>query len=198
MDTLDQYATDRKEVLKSQIEGVVSDLAKTASATRPTFPERYFVGIFLPYFAGDEKPPYPTMDLGAWVGRVAGSPFQEVDVIDPSGKVLFTVPPMLDRSAVDLEASQHRGQPIAHIVRSAQQLTLMSPRQGALHLQEKLTQKALIMKAPASVVRNIEAWNKIFERYGRPPMMAVPEDQSEAATASAGAPPLIGGDMELL
>jgi len=60
---------------------------------------------------------------------------------------------------------------------SAQQLALMSPIQGSHYLREKLTQKALIMKAPASVVSNIKAWNLIFGALRRPPMVALEPDQ---------------------
>lgn len=195
------FLADRQNVLKNQIETIVDQLSTVSSADRPRFPERYFQGIFLPYFAGDAHLPYPTADTVMWVGRVAGSPFQEVDIIDASGAVLFTVPPMMDRGALDPKRAGERGGPsLGHIIHSAQQYALMSPSQGAHYLQQKLTEKALIMKVPSNVLRNIETWNRIFERYGRPPLMplesAAPPEATKADPTSAAA--VFGADMDLL
>lgn len=195
------FLADRQKVLKNQIETIVDQLSTVSSADRPRFPERYFQGIFLPYFAGDEHPPYPTADTVMWIGRVAGSPFQEVDIIDASGAVLFTVPPMMDRGAVDPKRATERGGPsLGHIIHSAQQYALMSPSQGSHYLQQKLTEKALIMKVPSNVLRNIEAWNHIFERYGRPPLMPLdnPAPSETSKVDSPSAVSIFGADMDLL
>lgn len=195
----EDFVQDRKNVLAGQIKSIVDDLSRVEATDRPSFPERYFREIFLPYFAGDEQRPYPTADAGMWVGRVAGSPFQEVDIVrDGTREILFTVPAMLDRGAVNLQATE-QGLPIAHIVKSAQQLTHMSPNQGAAYLREKLTQKALIMKVPAQVLSNVSAWNKIFERYGRAAIVAVEDPQQPAHAAAAPTPASsLLGDMQLL
>lgn len=195
------FQAEREERLKEQITQISDDLNSVASEDSPVLRERIFVGVFLPYFAGDENRPYPKADAAMWVHSVAGSAYKEVKVIDHENRLLFMVPPLMDRSAVSPAADANgRALPsIAHVVHSAQQYTQLSPRQGAAYLQEELNRRALVMKVPAAVLAHVEAWNKIFERYGRPPLLAL--EQPAAAQASASdpqAPSDPGYEMDLL
>lgn len=201
MNTQDQFQDERQDRLAEQIQQITNELQAVAIQDTPLLRERIFVGIFLPYFAGDEERAYPQANAAMWIDRVAGSPYKAVNVIDVQGQVLFTVPPLLDRSAVAPQAGSDRGPSIAHVVHSAQQYALMSPRQGAGYLQSELNKRALIMKVPANVLGHIEAWNKIFERYGRPPLMALEgeaEQASAAQSSPAAAAEILGGAGELL
>lgn len=56
-------------------------------------PEKLFVDNFLPVFSGKVKMEDNNQAIVAWIA-IAGSPVASVDIIDSSGKVLFTVPPI--------------------------------------------------------------------------------------------------------
>lgn len=187
----------KRDALEKEISGIVSDLNAATAGERPRFAERLFVGIFLPYFAGDKPLPYP-VDSSVWVARVATNPFQEVDVVDIQGQVLFTVPAMFDRSALDpgRAAGSKDSLPVEHIVKSAQQLRYLHPLHGEAYLETKLTEKALIMRVPTNILHNLDVWNKIFVRYGREPIVGLPEQSG--ATAAAEQPALSGPQMDTM
>lgn len=195
------FEDERRDRLADQIKMISDNLGQVAAGDRPRLAVRIFEGIFLPYFAGDEKRAYPQADVGWWVGRVAGNPYQEVDVVDNAGEVLFTVPPMLDRTAVDAKLNG-QGAGVAHIVASAQQYALLSPMAGSNYLQAELTKKALIMRVPANVVGHLQRWNAIFERFGRPPLLPLEAQDTPAASASEPKAPesktVLLDDMDLL
>ena len=69
----------------------IFDSMKIIESEKSRLPEHIFVSYFLPFFIGqrqvDEKNNYPAQ----WIS-IAGSPTSEVDVIDSSGTVLYTVP----------------------------------------------------------------------------------------------------------
>ena len=175
---------EMKDHLRARIGDEILDIAQSLNRVplpNPRLPERHFKEIFLPLFAGDTELTYE-VKLDNWV-KVAGSPFQAVDIHDNAGKVLFTVPPLMDRSAVN--PINDDGPNISHVVASANQYARVHPNMGLQHLNAELTKRALIMKVPQSVRKNIEAWNSIFERYGRPPIMALPDEHATGSTASA-------------
>lgn len=171
----------RQDRLKMEIETVAEQLQAVSTSDHARLAERIFVGVFLPFFAGDEKPAYP-VTIGHWI-NVAGSPFASVDVVDAQQQRLFTVPPVFDRSAV--QPIQSRGTSIQHVVLSAEQLSRMHPTQGANYLSAELTRRALVMKVPTSVLAHLETWNAIFTRYGRPPIAAVDDKPATAAPGAA-------------
>lgn len=190
---------ERRAVLARQIESIQTDLKSVTSGDRARFPERYFVGIFLPYFAGDAQPAYPQADMGMWISRVAGSPFAEVDIVNEQGEVIYVIPPMLDRAALDSRPAGDRSVPLEHVIKTAEQLHRMSPLQGENYITQKLTEHALVMRAPSNVLRNLETWNRIFQANGRP--VLVPLEDSPAAAAGPVIDPqaaLMSGDIELL
>lgn len=195
------FEDERRGRLADQIQMISDTLGQVAAGDRPRLAVRIFEGIFLPFFAGDEKRAYPQANAAMWVGRVSFSPYQEVDVVDTSGEVLFTVPPLLDRRAVDSKVN-NEGAGVAHIVASAQQYALLSPRAGSNYLQSELTRKALIMKVPANVLGHLQRWNEIFERFGRPLLLPLDEQDKPAASPDAPKPAesksLLLGDMDLL
>jgi hypothetical protein len=182
-------AQEMRNMIESRIGDEITKIANDLAAVpldHPKLPEVHFREIFLPLFAGDAQLKY-NVTMDNWV-KVAGSPFQAVDIIDPkSQKVLFTVPPLMDRNAVN-PVNNDRA-PISHVVASANQYARIHPMQGLHHLNAELTERALIMKVPASVRENIEIWNKIFERYGRPPIMALPDNFQNESKGSTGSAP---------
>lgn len=64
-------------------------------------PEEIFRVHFLDFFTTQEKLDPNRNYLAEWIG-VAGTSVSKVDAIDPAGNVLFTVPPVMDSSIMNL------------------------------------------------------------------------------------------------
>jgi hypothetical protein len=167
-------AEERNSRLAQQIDDISSQLATVAVTDNARLSERHFTQIFLPFFAGDKTLMYP-VDMTHWL-NTAGGPYREVEVIDLTGTVLFTVPPIFDRAAINATSD---GKPIAHVVATATQYARIHPIQGQAYLSAELTQRALVMKVPSAVMYHLEVWNKIFQRYGRPPLISVDEPEPD-------------------
>lgn len=186
-----QLSDEKLDRWEEQLQQLNEQLTNAAVIDRPRIPERYFAGLFLPFFAGDAERAYPQVNLVMWVNRVAGNPYHEVDVIDRDGQVLFTVPPVFDRRAVDPQKSvQSNATPVSHVVASAQQYTNLSPAMGDQYIRSELTKRALVMRVPANVLAHVESWNQIFARYGRPPLVELdlPSESKDSAAKEAGSP----------
>ena len=178
MSEVNDVSTMREQRLSQQIDQIGKHLSEAETKEMARVPERVFQQVFLPMFAGDEELVYPEQaTLVNWT-RIAGSPYHSVNVIDSIGNVLFVVPPIYDRSAVNPERGD--GPSLQHIVLTAEQYGAQSPAQGENYLNAKLTERALIMKVPVNVLQHVEAWNKIFARYNRPPILELEETAVEA------------------
>lgn len=171
MDTADLLNSDQiseadKELLlrvRNQIRATAESLEQVAASDVAKLPEHIFVNVFLPFFAGDPEPRFK-VDIGIWAG-IAGNPFAEVEIIDNKGVGLFRVPPIYDRSVINSESDDRVS--IAHIVRSAEQMSNMSPIAGMNYLREQLAQRSVIGDAGEKVGKHLERWKEIFKRYGR-------------------------------
>lgn len=178
--------TPRDQKLLEEITRIHASLQTVDQQDAVRMSERVFVNIWLPFFAGDENPTYP-VDIQHWV-NFSGSPYRAVQVVDTNGALLFTVPALFDRTAVNPVSGDHRS--VAHVVRSAEQYSGVHPMQGQRYLDAELTKRALIMKVPASVMANLETWNSIFARYGRPPLIKL-----DAAAAPGSKQPAADPDI---
>lgn len=174
MDSIDSYRDQR---LAEEIKGIVDQLGVVTQSDAARLSERVFANVFLPFFAGDPEPVYK-VSIQHWINAVGG-PFNAVSVVDTAGKVLFTIPPLYDRTAVQ-PLSDGNGPSIAHVVASTTQLANVHPKQGAAYLNNELSKRALIMKVPINVLNHIDTWNEIFTRYGRPPLMETPTSKAES------------------
>jgi hypothetical protein len=182
----------KQEALGRQIREMHAQLSQVANNDVPTLPERIFVGVFLPWFAGDAVNPYK-MDLMKWL-EVSRGPFRPVNIVNPAGEVLFQVPPIQDRAAIN-PLTQNRV-PFSHLVTTATQLSLMSPVQASQYMESELTQRALIMKVPVAVEASLEEWNAIFRRYGRPELKSATQDPTSAPAEPAAKTNPSGDDIE--
>lgn len=143
--------------------------------SRPRLQEYIFVNVFLPLFHGDEENIY-NATMNTWLS-VAGSPFNEVDIIDNNGKILFTVPPVYNRNNVH-PVDPNIGLPsVASMVATAKQYAQMHPRQGEAYLKSELNKRAMLVENEGQHLVNLNAWNEIFKRYGRTPIMALESEQ---------------------
>jgi hypothetical protein len=159
----------KKARLEQQIKTITTDLARVAATDIPQLQERIFVNVFLPFFAGDESLIYPA-DLNLWL-NVTGSPYRSVNIIDDStGQILFTVPPVFDRASINPVDGTRNS--LSHVLATTSQYAAIHPNQGIQYLNNELSQRAMIMKVPDTVLKEATAWNAIFTRYGRPPLKA--------------------------
>lgn len=176
-DAAADYSDERTSRLAQEIKNITSELAVVADTDFARLPERHFSQIFLPFFAGDEDLMYP-VTLVHWL-NVAGGPYRSVNIVGSDGVILFTVPPLFDRNAINPITEDAKS--IAHVIATTSQYARIHPTQGANYLSSELTKRALVMKVPAAILNELETWNKIFTRYNRPPIMAIPETTDEPA-----------------
>lgn len=178
---MDDLVAFRNKRLTDEINDITSSLNTVADSDITRLSEYYFKEVFLPFFAGDKEPKYP-VTLTHWL-NVATSAYKPVHVVDESNTVLFTVPAVYNREVIN-PISQAQGPSIAHVVMSAQQYTDIHPARGMQYLNAELTKRALVMKVPANVLRDLETWNAIFSRYGRPSLMDAAKDKNQTASNS--------------
>lgn len=171
-------------LLEQKINSVHEALVVTGQSDIARMSERVFVGIWLPFFAGDTHPTYE-VTLQHWT-NFAGNGYQSVHVVDPAGTVLFTVPPVFNRSAIN-PINNSGQQSVAHVIKSAEQYSQVHPVQGSAYLDNELSKRAMIMKVPPNVLGDLDTWNAIFTRYGRKPLVDVaPAEQASAVAPDPG------------
>jgi len=174
---LDQHVNhDEMKEAASNIQQIDAELK--AQGDKRRLEESIFVHVFLPMFLGTpmEQRQYK-VDLPNWVAY-AGNPYWEVDVIDTKGTVLFTVPPIFDRSAISpSDAARHAGRGgIMDVIMMTQKLQLVSPVQAKYYLNQEMRQRAVGMVQMDNVLVFLRTWNAIFKRYGKPTILDLLED----------------------
>ena len=124
----------REEQLTAEITRISDQLNNIASEDVVVMQERIFENIFIPLFAGDAELIYK-VSLETW-STFAGGPYRAVDIVDVSGKILFRVPPLFDRSAINPVGESNVS--IAHVVATAGQYSRVHPTQGSAYLNAEL------------------------------------------------------------
>lgn len=165
----------REQKIAEEIQNITRDLETVSSRDIRNIPERVFREVFLPMFAGKEDLVYPA-STRIWA-NIAGSYFSRVNVINERNEILFTVPALMNNSAVNPVSSEEI--PVSHVVATAKQYAFMHPAQGSQYLDDQLTKRSLLMRVPNNVLEDIETWNKIFERYGYPIITEVKDLQQK-------------------
>lgn len=128
-------------------------------------PENVFVDNFLPFFAGKVQDNADLKIMTNWIG-VAGSPMNEVDVVDASGKVIFTVPPIYSTNF--LSTSARNGPSFNDIVKYAQIQSTRIPDLGDRIIGTDGVNMVAAM-APNPADKHTQAWKKIHDRYNIKP-----------------------------
>lgn len=148
-------------------------------ANLPKLPEHIFTSYFLPYFAGLVEANQHVPD---WIS-VAGSPSQQVDIINTAGVVLFTVPALL--STTHIQRLRPDGSlPFVSIVAMANALGTQSPVQAEeLFINSMLERYRQVHNSDYTPTDIELRWIKIFARYNVTP--ALPEGHPEAAKVEA-------------
>lgn len=143
-----------------QIKFIQESLASNNIKNR--IPEEVFVGNFLPLFANIKEAIPKNVDISIWIA-IAGSPFKEVDVVDNSNVVIFTVPPIFCNNSI--KPLSERGEQITNIVAIAEKLSLRSPIEANMYVQNKLYNINKKLHNPIDDSSYKTEWNNIFKRY---------------------------------
>jgi hypothetical protein len=141
---------------------------------RPRIPETEFKQSLLPMLADPANE-----DYSLWL-KIAGSWQRPIEVeSDQDGELLFTVPPLVERTSDPLRQSG-RDSAYETVMNSARKMEI-SHVAGGEYLQKKLLPR---IRVSGDRKENIERWNMIFERYGLTHLLVSVEDGSSDASAS--------------
>lgn len=124
-------------------------------------PENVFREIFLGAFAAGENENVGPA-LAHWMG-IVDSPTAEADVVDMSGNVLFTVPPVFETSRIDTDAVGPRYS--AFLYEYADQAKIhpaLAQPELVANMENRLTGHLGNSKESPY----IDQWKGIFQRYG--------------------------------
>lgn len=140
--------------------------AMIADKQNNVLPEHIFTQYFLPYFAGKVPITKKTTVMADWVS-IAGSPVAEVDIIDGSNNVMFTVPSLFDTRIINPSRSEDEktlGQIYDLYSLKSNNLPIIASR----YLREAIYEKTenLTEELPAKDTR----WDDILTRYDLQPI----------------------------
>ncbi len=144
------------------IDQISTDLMAIEKQTQAKLPEAVFKAYFLPLFAG--YPTDKTVNEALWAS-IAGNPYRTVDIVDESGQVLFTVPPLLVRERIDPTRIDQHTSPMSHVMQTLQQLARISPIKARRYLEAEFNKRNIHQEAHEEVLLMIHQWKTIFDRY---------------------------------
>lgn len=162
------------DMIRKEIRGIVGDL-EVMSRARRSLREDIFTGVYLPLFYNKGYNPYG-VDIEHWVIHVSGSPDVEVDIIDNRGEVIYTIPPIIDRSActyINGETSYYEALKTSDL--QGMQSKIRKEVYLNSYLKDKVISKVADEKVQKNMIKNIETWNSIFTRYGLEPLFNLEE-----------------------
>lgn len=173
-DKMAQAVANRDKILQTRAERQLAETAEAieglydfiiGEATNKQLPEPLFVEHFLPYFSGRKIIDRNTPIIAEWIS-VAGSPMAEVDVIDHTGTILFTVPGVYSTKGINPKRPMER---VASSIESATYMHNLRkrnfPRQASQAFQVEMEEAANELYVGGGTDTDTR-WNDIFERYG--------------------------------
>lgn len=149
-----------------QLNDSMSDVFSALVENNPKakLPEELFVSNFLPFFLGVNKVERNEDFLPTWIS-VAGTPAADVDIIDKSGKVIFTVPSFIDSEFIN-PLKNTTGLSYSDIIAMSTLYGNNIPKQGADVLNKGLSDKINRLKDKSpNYASKIKMWETIFIRY---------------------------------
>lgn len=166
--TTPTYTDPLTQNLSDLIEDVAASFTQSTASQR-VIQESFFLGIFLPMFAGDENPVHKaTPEM--WY-NVAHGPFNEVTVVDAQGQFLFSVPALASQSAIkplDGTGPSARMSTVTDMIRTARLYSARGPQVVDGIIRTELDKRAFLFEQSEMSQENIARWNAIFARYDRP------------------------------
>jgi len=160
MSALKEYSekltTIKTEAVKEQINEVANELLLVENAK---LLESVFVEYFLDHFKSGQNDIHSALTL-KWI-ELAGSPFNEVDIVDDNGNIIYSVPPIMARPNID-EAVENMD--FNNIMATYQLKKNNIAALGANYINTQLNNVGKNIKADNKNIYT-ERWLSIFNRY---------------------------------
>jgi hypothetical protein len=173
---LDQAQKLAQKTMKSMRDSIIEEAKKNeelffkeiiqaSQEARTKLPEEVFVKNFLPYFSGQKSIKENQEVIPMWIG-IAGSATAPVDVVSPTGEVLYTVPAFYDTTVMNASA-RFEGPTLSATMVHYEMDKANLPQRANVRIQKELDQRMPSMFQKSSVVEeNKKQWSTIFNRYG--------------------------------
>lgn len=177
METVEEKMVNHlKDEIRTSTDSVFDSLVLEVNKAK--LPEKVFKDHFLKYFAGEEQVSKDRNIVAEWVG-VAGTPMNEVDVVNPAGDVIFTVPALFNTSALTIADKRAVGT-FGEIVREHAMIGNQSPIAASKFINAALGHKAETIVTKADMTPTEKAWEKIMQYYkiGQDPQQTKVTEQS--------------------
>jgi hypothetical protein len=143
----------------------------------PTIPEVIFIRDFLPAFCGEIA--YTPELMSTWY-LIAGSPFNKVNVVDRTGTVVATVPPILNRGVIpDYKIN---GEPLEAVFMQHEAMTHISPIAANNKLSIELENRYNSEAVTTGNVEISKQWQDLLEKYGKLKTASKPSNNNTSAT----------------
>jgi hypothetical protein len=141
---------------------LMRDFAMMLSDSRKRIPENIFRRHFVAFFSG-VKSAYDAELLEHWY-KIAGTPYEEVDLVDERGNVVATVPPVLDRDSIPIVATRQPGMSVDFALDNEAQQATLSPRLATTRLATTLTEK-FVNPSEGRKAALSQRWEELLKRY---------------------------------
>ena len=162
-DVISRINTATNRAVDSDIDEAFSNLFEGDERHNNQLPEHIFKENFLLYFAGKIKDGPRLGITTAWIG-VAGSPMNPVDIVDTSGAVVCTVPPLMTTDFLR-PGEKANSASFNEIFKDARIQSTRLPELGGRAIAVNGSAKIESLKAVPETEQT-KQWNKIFDRYG--------------------------------
>lgn len=101
MSELEKIANHMKDDMLTELKDTLTAIHnEVVSVKKSTIPEVVFKVYFLDFFKSGMNTPDRDFKYAKWI-ELSRSPYNEVDVIDNAGNVIFTVPPLYVKPSID-------------------------------------------------------------------------------------------------
>jgi len=154
--------SNKKQELANYIGGVHEEIVMSHNNAK--LPEDVFKEYFLDFFQNGDVDNINTPLMAKWI-ELSGSPYNEVDVYNNQGNVMYTVPPVLARPTIG-------DKPITNVdfsnIAGTYKLKANRLTQDAdKYLNNKLNglEKQVVSDSQDTLIRD---WHNIFSLYNRP------------------------------
>lgn len=166
-----------ESVKRQQLDSIVNNIDNSFNEivgqdTHGKLPENLFVRDFLPFFSGQVPLNKASQHYQYWIG-IAGTPMNEVDIIDNKGNTIFTVPPLMNADFIN---PNKRHKAMGDIFTEQSLHSSHSPAAGNSYLARELSQRVSEFEDNSKPLLTYEQrWSQIFNRYG---VSATSEDRT--------------------
>ena len=163
LDELSKAVENKKlDALKQNAELFKSEIIEKEEASKHKMPEVVFKDLFLEHFKEIAEGKQVSDDTltAAWIG-LAGSPYNEMDIVDEKGDTLYTVPSVLSRPKLDEKF--YSSVSFTDMAAKYQEKSNYLEAEGTRYLNSavKSMEGTISSSQPLGGAR----WNAIFNRY---------------------------------